>query len=757
MLGALVAACCLLSGFVHSFAGEPLAGARISLHARDVRATAVSDARGRFSISAVPAQYQVDASERGYQSASVLVALDRDRSIDIALEPVNAPTLRTIAVVTVDGRLTPILGTIPSVTVTRADYDRLGYDRVVQGLQAVPSATFAHPDGGSSNAIAVVALRGPDPSESLIALDRQLLNDGNTGDLDLSRLPVAAFSSVNVTEGLGPADTNASNTFGGAINLVSLRPTREPHTAFAFSGGSFGESEGSVNATGTHGRLGYALAADDQNQSGYVNQPVLLNGTTRTTLGSSLASHAGLANLTWSFSQKADITARVFLLGDIRDQSASINGIDQIAQDKGTPLYGQFIGPGNQSFAQVIRAYQITDRMPLGAGELSTDVSESNNSVTLTGNPSDPAYDLTHQDRRYNGALNWERDFATSQFAVGGYTRYEALDFGAPVLGQTINVLYARGGFQPAPKWRIDGGLFQSRYTSFGSNLDGRLGAVYTSAPNTTFRFSVGTGFRAPLLIERYLFPLAELPQDGLGVFVGQGNPNEQPEHATEYELGMSHQFVNSTIDVSLYRTNLRNPVEVYYPVQLAQSGGCLANSVSNPVPGCVSFSSNVGNAVYEGAEIRYAKRFVPEHLFLSAMYGLNIAYPKNLNAFFSNPTSAANLVDNQQFPGIPQQQGSLEADYTPGSWHTAVQGIFRGPNNELNLPPFTTVNAAIGKRLDEHADLTLAITNVFNAAVGPFTRFGGGVPYNGLAGALPTDALYVEPMGVRAIFTVRN
>jgi len=192
--------------------------------------------------------------------------------------------------------------------------------RLVQGLQALPSATFAHPDGGSSNAIAVVALRGPDPSESLIALDRQLLNDGNTGDLDLSRLPVAAFSSVNVTEGLGPEDSNGSNTFGGAINLVSLRPTRDAHAAFTLSGGSFGQSEGWINATGTQGRLGYAFAADDQNQSGYVNQPVLLNGTTRTTIGSSLASHAGLANLTWSFSQKADITARVFLLGDVRDQ-----------------------------------------------------------------------------------------------------------------------------------------------------------------------------------------------------------------------------------------------------------------------------------------------------------------------------------------------------------------------------------------------------------------------------------------------------
>ena len=81
------------------------------------------------------------------------------------------------------------------------------------------------PDAGAPTAPAVVSLRGPDPSEALVTLDGQTLNDGNTGDLDLSQFAVPAFNSVNVTEGLGPTDSEGSNTFGGAVNLVSLRPT----------------------------------------------------------------------------------------------------------------------------------------------------------------------------------------------------------------------------------------------------------------------------------------------------------------------------------------------------------------------------------------------------------------------------------------------------------------------------------------------------------------------------------------------------
>ena len=69
-----------------------------------------------------------------------------------------------------------------------ADFDALGDDRIVDGLHELPGATFSRPDGGAASAISVVSLRGPDPSESLLAHSTaQLLNDGNTGDVDLSR------------------------------------------------------------------------------------------------------------------------------------------------------------------------------------------------------------------------------------------------------------------------------------------------------------------------------------------------------------------------------------------------------------------------------------------------------------------------------------------------------------------------------------------------------------------------------------------
>lgn len=748
----LLAVCCTVTIHVHTNSGAPVAAAHVELHGAHSYASR-ADSRGDAVVQADPGSYELDASARGYHSVSASVFVHDDAKVDVALQQLDAPTLRTIATVTVDGRLAPISGEIPSVLVTRSEMDFMNESRVVDALQTLPGTTITRPDGGAASAVEVISLRGPDPSESLIDLDGQQLNDGNTGDLDLSQLPVAAFSAVDVTEGLGPEDTNGSNTFGGAIDFISLEPTQVPHQTFSLSGGSFGQTETFINSTGSQDRLGYALALDDRNEAGYVNESAVVNGVP-TQLGSSVASHLALANLQYTFSQNANLSARVFTLGDNRDQSSAITSIDTVPGDA---TYGQLIGPGNQTFAQNIRAYQLRGQAPLGAGEFLAGVSESDDGVTLDGGSYSP-YDITHVDHRYNAEASWGRTFASSEFTIGGYTRYESLAFpgsAIPLLGQSIDVMYARGGFQPTDRLRFDGGVFESLYTSFGSNLDGRLGAIYTLDPKTSVRLSLGSGFRAPLLFERYEYPLADLAQDANGVFVGQGSTGEHPEHATEYELGISHQFTGSTLDFSLYQTNLRDPIEIYYPQALAASGACLGQTAAAPVPGCVSYNSNVGNAVYQGAEVHYAAQLA-RAWFLNARYGLNIAYPKDLNADFSNPTSGANLVDYRQFPGIAQQQGSLEIDYKHAAWHAGLQSVFTGKNNELNQHPFTVVNAAVGYQLDRTSSIAVSGTNLFSAVSGKFTRLGAGVPYLGVGGQLlPTDAYYLYPAGVRATYTL--
>jgi outer membrane cobalamin receptor len=787
-----------------------------------MHAQTVSDSKGDFSLSLPPGRYNLTATARGYASITVNTGeINGDSRITVVLEPGDSPKLRTIGQVTVNGQFTLNRNVIPEMDVSRAQMDALGYAQVLQGLQEVPSAIIQHPDAGSPTAPSVVSLRGPDPSEDMIMLDGQQLNDGNTGDLDLSEFAVPAFNSVNVTEGLGPTDSNGSNTFGGAINFVSLRPTQEDHFNLSGAFGSFDTTQTWLNATGTIGKLGYAIAGNDYQQAGQVNQyaevvpannlPIYCGTVTKaspaancpfyTHLGSTIAAMLGLVNLDYYFSQRSDVGFRVFTLGDTRDESSASNGIagnatcvfggpgpacafpspspnsSNVALN---PVYGYNVGDGSATFAQSIRAYDLYSRSVLGSGTLVGDFYASDNNLDFQGGAVSP-YDVSHLDTRYNEGLSWGRTFDNGEFAFGGYARQETLfepDFmsgsvatagATPVtLAQSIDSYFFRGSQQLGPGLRLSGGLYDADYSTFGNTLNWRLGLSQDLGTSSDLHFSVGTGFRPPLLFERYFFPPVIVdgkvePNPALGpvdsnCVVFNGNPDEKPEHATEYELGFSHLFSNvSNLDVSVYRSNLRDTIENYYP-----GGGAISFCGKNSPHGfAYEIPINIGNAVYEGVETRYKQLFPRQHLTMTLSYGLNVAYPYALGPYVSNPTSGGTLADNEQFLGVPQQQGSAVFTWAQGDgWHASTALTFAGKNNTLYQDPYVLTDFALGKTAG-HIDVTVAATNLFNVASGPYTFYDAGVPYYGLTptgpGNLPTDRLFIQPAAVKLILTVHE
>ena len=811
MIPILLAVCCTVGGSVRAPSGAPIAHAQLTIRGPQ-STTAITDAKGNFSVVIPPGRYNLSIVARGYGTVTVSTGEIGDGAhVDVVLEPSDTPKLRTIGRVTVNGGFTLDRNVIPEMDVSRTQMDALGYADVVQALAEVPSTVIQHPDSGAPTAPDVVSLRGPDPSEAMITLDGQQLNDGNTGDLDLSQFAVPAFNSVNVTEGLGPTDLEGSNTFGGAVNFVSLRPTQDEHYAFSSSVGSYGTTQTWANATGTVGKLGYALAGDDFQQGGQVNQfdfvvpannlPIYCGPQTKTQipncpiythLGSTIAAMLGLVNLDYNFSQHSDVGFRVFTLGDNNDESSAVNGIagnptcvfsgpgahcafsppsSDSPNEVDNPVYGDHIGLGNAIFAQSIRAYDLYSRTPLGSGILSSDFYADDNNIDFSGGAVSP-YDVSHVDTRYNEALSWGRTFDDSEFAFGGYARQESLagPYLDQTLSQSINSYFFRGAQQLGNNLRLSGGLYDANYSTFGNTLNWRLGLSDDLGTSSVVRFSVGTGFRAPLLFERYFFPPIVVngklqPNPGEGPIdsncvVYNGNPNERPEHATEYELGFSHLFSStSNLDFSVYRSNLRDTIENYYP------GGGAVSFCGTPLGFAYEIPINIGNAVYEGAEGRYKQLFPRLHLTATLSYGLNVAYPYALGPWVSNPTSGGTLVDNEQFLGVPQQQGSAVFTWAQYGWHASTALTFAGHNNTLNQPPYTTVDAALGKNFG-FIDLTIAGTNLFNAVSGPFTMYDAGVPYRGLYSGpdgtqylanYPTNGLYVLPASVKFILTIHG
>jgi outer membrane cobalamin receptor len=804
MLHMLVAACCLVTGSVRTPAGAAIAQASLLFSGPKTLRTK-TDAKGTFSASLPPGRYDLTVSASGYATVTVNTGdIDRDSNVGVVLEPADSPKLRTIGEVTVNGGYALVRSAIPEVNISRKDMDALGYTSVVDALQEVPSVVIQRPDSGAPTAPDVVSLRGPDPSEALVTLDGHLLNDQNTGDLDLSQFVVPAFSAVSVTEGLGPFDSEGSNTFGGAVNFVSLRPTQDRHAAISGSIGSYGTTQTWLNATGTAGKLGYAVAGDDYQSAGQTNQfayvvaqnnaPVSCapssssasaNCPVRTHLGSTIASRLGVLNLDYNFSQRADAGVRLFNLGDTRDESSALNGIAGNPYEPcdptstaycpsgntgvPNPVLGYHIGAGTANFAQSIRAYDAYSRSVLGSGSLLADFFATDNDVDFSGGSTGVTpYDVSHSDKRYDESLSWGRTFDDAEFAFGAYTRQESLT-GQGIAGTLYNSIhsYFLRGAQRFGRLRLSSGLYDANYTTFGSSLDWRLAASYDLGSSDVVRAAAGTGFRPPLLIEQYYFPQVVVdgkaepnpglpPADANCVVAGQGNPNERSEHATEYEAGFSHLFsTNSDLDVSLYRSNLRDTIENFYP----------GYSCNAPSGFAYEIPINIGNAVYEGAEVEFKQRFPQQHLTMDLAYGLNVAFPFSLGPNVSNPTSGGDLVAYQQFLGVPQQQGSATFTWSEKGWHAATAFTFTGRNNPLGQAPYTFADAAVGKSFG-NVDFTVAATNVFNAVSGPFTYYGAGVPYQGLyAGKngtsylapYQTDQLFVQPAAVHFILTIRQ
>ncbi len=804
MLHVLVAACCLITGSVHAPAGAAIARASLLFSGPKALSTQ-SDANGTFSASLPPGRYDLTVSASGYATVTVNTGdINRDSNVDVVLEPVNSPRLRTIGQVTVNGGYALVRNAIPEIDISRAQMDALGYTNVVDALQEVPAAVVQRPDSGAPTAPDVVSLRGPDPSEAMVTLDGHLLNDQNTGDLDLSQFAVPAFSAVSVTEGLGPFDSEGSNTFGGAVNFVSLRPTQDQHAAISGSVGSYGTTQTWLNATGTAGKLGYAVAADDYQSGGQTNQYAFVvpqtnapiscaasgssaaNCPVLTHLGSTISSRLGALDLDYNFSQRADAGIRIFNLGDARDESSALNGIvgnryepcdptDASSYcpsgntDVLNPVYGMHFGAGSAIFAQNIRAYDVYSRSVLGSGSLLADFFTTGNEVNFSGGSTGVTpYDVSHNDKRYDESLSWGRTFDDGEFAFGAYTRQESLA-GQGIAGTLYNSIhsYFLRGAQKFGRLRLSSGIYDASYTTFGSSVDWRLGASYDLGSSDVVRASAGTGFRPPLLIEQYYFPQVVVdgkvepnpglpPADSNCVVAGQGNPTEKAEHATEYEAGFSHLFSSeSNLDVSFYRSNLRDTIENSYPGYSCNAPNGFAYEI--PI--------NIGNAVYEGAEVEFKQRFPQQHLTMQLGYGLNVAFPYSLGPNVSNPTSGGSLVSFQQFLGVPQQQASATLMWAEKGWHAATAFTFTGRNNPLGQAPYTFTDAAIGKSFG-NVDFTVAATNVFNAVSGPFTYYGAGVPYQGLyAGKngtsylapYQTDRLFVQPAAVHFILTIRR
>ncbi|MBD5634386.1 MAG: TonB-dependent receptor [Candidatus Eremiobacteraeota bacterium] len=785
------------AGVVTATDGTPILGAEVTLTGNGPPMTSRSDRRGAFVFASIESgTYTLAVTAGGYNpitSRTIQIAAGAKTTLELRLPRLQASSLTVIGTVRTNGAQAISTLPAPTLDIATQPYAQAGETRVSDILGQQLSTTVVPVLGGGLNAPQVVSLRGPDASETLVDIDGHQVNNGSTGDFDLSLLDPADLTSTQVLYGIAPSSLFGPNTLGGALNVRTLEPTGQPHFLERFTSGTFGTFGETLQATGTVDRLGYAFSfhrltsAGDGGGSAFPNT----TGAGYSAIGDALDASSTIAKLRYSlFNGAGFVGVSVRDQAVYRDVSSTLSSSQAGAGPDGSTAYANFSG---SSVLSHTAAYDLDAQVPIGrrnsSGLYETtalfrhQTSIADQSVAGPGAATSPylyndrdviaddTFEVDHQLPRGELSMRFAltneslaTDFIPGVSYADAYLRAPApsavriaddvastsgasrslLDDDTPsdgalsreFLAQTQRSLGLRYSAEPTSHLHYTFATYDSDYSTFGHSIDPRFGFVWTPKAETAFRFSVGSTFQSPQLPTFIVPPVLPAPVDG---YVSIGNPHATAERAMSYDFGLEHRLRIGGADVRLaadaYRTNLHNGVATFYSSTPCTPGVDYGNN-----PPCLSYPVNVAQEVYQGIELR-------GDLALSKRDALHLGY--DIDSVYTQAVPATSLDDvvvGEQALGVPLHKATLDYEHDPGIGFAYSAGVlYEGAYNETNLGSYATLRAGVTMHLHRF-DVGLYGTNLTDVYDFKQQRIGAGVPYGGITDVISTNAIPLAP-----------
>jgi outer membrane receptor protein involved in Fe transport len=791
-----------VTGTVTAGDGTPVAGAAVVLESPGTSRSARSDAHGAFTIKNVPSgTYALHASAPGYEllrQRTVTVG-PSNSTLAVLLSRATTNSLTVIGHVSASAGETVSTASAPSVTMSAQQAAASGAVSVGPMLWGQLSVTPVLPLGGGSNATEAFSVRGPDPRETVVDIDGHQVNNGNTGDFDLSLVDPAALQSVQVIYGIAPSSLIGPDTIGGGINIVTLEPSTTPHSLLRLFGGSYGTVGETLQTTGTDDRLGYAISLHNVDSAGSVNQTILAPApgvappADNETLQGVGSDSRGNSILTKFRYQLGGSDGYGYIQLDLRNQTVSKD--ESALLTNYTPAgfsggggdaapFDQAPTGGYQSFAGTVLGahqsnYGLDAQMPLGNEQVNSapaTLLQFSHLTTLAAQSVSGPGAQTQQylynqrdllgddwleiDHRFaTGMLSFKYDLGNESLGTN-YVQGQVIAGAPPVgadkappvqdltLGQTYRDAVLRYNGDPTSHIHYSIAAYQSDYTTFGSSFDPRAGFVWTPTGNTAVRASVGTTFQAPQLSELVVPPPAErVPVGGV---VYAGNPNLKADQATDYDLGMEQIFGKARhplhFSFDLYQSNLRSPAA---QLNVVPNPNCQTRR--NPTPCPISMPVNAGNGTYRGIAASVDQQLGSD-IHLRAGWSVDSSFLTVIPVSIQDGTIAA----GEQSLGQPLHKAYLALEQSPPfGLAYGAELDYEGWYNELNRSPYATLGAHVAYRHDGF-EYGLYGTNLTNVYANPFTVIGGGFVYGGTPGqpVIPTDAYTLQGASVTFVVT---
>ena len=406
-----------------------------------------------------------------------------------------------------------------SVTViTAEEMERKQYRFVLDALREVPGLDIRQSGGTGSQTS--IFMRGTNSDHTLVLIDGVRVHDPSNpnGAAAIDNLSVENIERIEVVRG-PQSMLYGSDAIGGVINIITKRGEGPMQTTVSLEGGSFQTFTERLSTRGGGERLDYSLTISRTDTDGVTARP-----TNR--------EHDGYANTT--VNARLGIRATDRLNIDIYSQYINARveadfGSDPLLSESDTeqilfkiaPRLESFDGRWTQTFGAWVHDIQRdTDGTGFGL--------PAERHGTLYG-------------------LDWQNDIevsARSTFTFGADGEWQQVDnevAGSPDFDRSTKNFgfYAQDAIEVGEAFNTTLGVRVDEHDQFGSHVTYRGTAAYRVArTDTTFRGSVGTGFKAPTLVE--LFDSS----------FGSNNPALEPEESLGFDIGVEQEFVEQHLTV---------------------------------------------------------------------------------------------------------------------------------------------------------------------------------------------------------------
>lgn len=501
----------------------------------------------------------------------------------------------------------------PVLTFDREDIDRSGLATLPDFLATVPqnyaggftevADNIPGPgrEGDNTTNGTGVNLRGLGADATLVLLNgRRLAPAGLGGFTDISTIPASAIERIEIVLD-GASAIYGADAVGGVINFILRDDFDGAETTARYETVTDGGRDAwrATQAIGRAWRSGNVFASYE-----FLGQSPLKNTERRFTADSILpydiASDNEQHSVFAAFSQELTRNTAMFATGNFSTRDSSKNGaafFGTVTSDISVDQYGGVAG--------------LEWDLPRSwLAEVSTAINRYESNTLLIF----PAFDLTIESPIESEVWAWDVSAdgdlidlpgGTAKLAVGAGTRNEKFDNTRPserdvryMFAESLIPLVQPDNTLPGiHELELSAAVRYEDYDDAGSSTDGKLGIVWSPVQGLKIRGTIGTAFRAPLLIEsrpgsntaravNAIDPQSPTGQTPGLTLIGNALSREAPELGTPLRPEESEMFTVGADFNPEFWPGLSASVsyfEIDFTDRIADPGGSSSNVLVNP------------------------------------------------------------------------------------------------------------------------------------------------------------------------------